>query len=186
MKEIFDFLDDKDKKRLGFLSIFLTVGVLFLLFISLPQRSGYIRTLSSFTGIQRDYQQVDKTKMEKEGEWLMWQETRRDMEELKTEYFYDDKEGIRQLRLDLEQLLDKSGFYVPRKKYDYIEFNTEKVKKVIVSFNLKGSYLALKRFINTVEGFPKFLVIEKIDFLNIDVARGDLELKITLAGYYES
>jgi hypothetical protein len=37
-----------------------------------------------------------------------------------------------------------------------------------------------------VEEVPKFLFIERIDFLDIDTARDALELRVVLAGYYES
>jgi len=56
----------------------------------------------------------------------------------------------------------------------------------LISFDIKGSYLSLKRFIHSVEEFPKFLLIEKIDFLNIDARGNVLELRVVLAGYYES
>jgi hypothetical protein len=61
-----------------------------------------------------------------------------------------------------------------------------KIKKVSATFNLRGSYVSLKRFIHTVEEFPKFLLIERIDFLDIDTARDALVLRVVLAGYYES
>jgi len=57
---------------------------------------------------------------------------------------------------------------------------------VMVSFNFKGSYFSLKRFLSSVEEFPKFLIIEKIDFINIETQSGILGLRILLAGYYES
>jgi hypothetical protein len=44
----------------------------------------------------------------------------------------------------------------------------------------------LKGLIQLVEEFPKFLIVEKIDFLEIDDRSSILELKIVLAGYYES
>ena len=110
------------------------------------------------------------------------------MDELKKTYFYDDdKEGFERLRLDLEQLLSKARINVSsRKKYDYVEFKGETIKKVNITFDIKGSYLSLKRFIHSVEEFPKFLLIEKVDFLNIDAGGNVLELRVVLAGYYES
>jgi hypothetical protein len=73
-----------------------------------------------------------------------------------------------------------------RKRYGYVEFKGETIKKINVTFDIKGSYLSLKRFIHSVEEFPKFLLIEKIDFLNIDARGNVLELRVVLAGYYES
>ena len=116
----------------------------------------------------------------------MWQEARRDMEDVGEKYFYKEKDGFNQLRIDLEQILSEARMRVlGRKKYEYVEYEQERVNKVNISFNQSGSYMALKQFIDTVERFPKFLVIEKIEFLDIDPAWGDLELRVTLAGYYE-
>ena len=53
-----------------------------------------------------------------------------------------------------------------------------------MSFGATGSYLSLKRFFNAVENHPVFLVIERIDFSDIDTQRGKLELRMELAGYY--
>ena len=188
MKKIFDLLEDREKKTLIVLCVMIAGVVLFLLLISLSQRRSYFNALSSLTVKQKDYDQLNKTKIEKEGEWIRWQEARGDMDELKKTYFYDDdKEGFKRLRLDLEQLLSKVRINVSsRKRYDYVEFKGETIKKVNVTFDIKGSYLSLKRFIHSVEEFPKFLLIEKIDFLNIDAGGNVLELRIILAGYYES
>ncbi len=188
MKKIFDLLDDKEKKTLIVLCVMIAGVVLFLLLISLSQRRSYFNALSSHTVKQRDYEQLNKTKIEKEGEWIRWQEARGDMDELEKKYFYNgDKEGFERLRLDLEQLLNKARINVSsRKRYNYVEFKGETIKKVSVTFDIKGSYLSLKRFINSVEEFPKFLLIEKIDFLNIDAGGNVLELRVVLAGYYES
>jgi hypothetical protein len=187
MKKIFDLFDDKEKKTLLVLWVMIAGVVLFLLLISLSQRRSYFRALSSQTAKQIDYDQLNKTKIEKEGEWIRWQEARQDMDELKKTYFYDDKEGFERLRLDLEQLLRQARLNVSsRKKYDYVEFKGETIRKVNVTFDLKGSYLSLKRFIHAVEEFPKFLLIEKIDFLNIDAGGNVLELRVVMAGYYES
>jgi len=187
MRKIFDLLNDRERKTLGFLCVLIAGVLLFLFLISFSQRRSYFNALSSLPAKQKDYEQLNNTKMEREGEWLRWQEARRDMDELKTKYFYDDREGFEQLRLDLEQLLNKARIQVSsRKKYDYAEFKAETIKKVKVSFNIRGPYLSLKRFIHSVEEFPKFLLIEKIDFLNIDAERSLLELKVHLAGYYES
>ena len=55
MKEIFDLLNDTEKKILGFLCLFLGVVLLFFLVISLPQRGSYFRALSSLSAKQKEY-----------------------------------------------------------------------------------------------------------------------------------
>ncbi len=186
MKEIFDLLDNNEKKILGILCLLLGVVLVFLLMASLPQRGKYFRTVSSQTAKQKENKEVNAMMVEKKEEWFRWQEARQDMEDIGKKYFYEEKNGFNQLRLDLEQILSKSRMRVlGRKRYNYVEYEQEGVKKTNISFNLSGSYMDLKQIIDTVERFPKFLVIEKIEFLDIDPARGALELRVTLAGYYE-
>jgi Tfp pilus assembly protein PilO len=185
MKSAFDLLEDKERKILLILSILVGVAALLLVVIFLPQRRSYHQAISSLDKIETSYQQFSKKRQEKKQELDRWHKARQDMVDLEKNYFYNEEQGLRQLRLDLEQHLSGAGIYVPQISYDYSEFKAEKIRKVTVGFNLKGSYLSLKRFIHSVEAFPKFLVLEKIDFLNIDPSLGVLELRIVLAGYYE-
>jgi hypothetical protein len=43
----------------------------------------------------------------------------------------------------------------------------------------------LKKFIHALEGLQKFLVIERIDFVNTETQAGGFRLSMSLAGYYE-
>lgn len=186
MKEIIDSLNDKEKKTLVLLCLLVAAAFLFLLLISLPQKADFSQTLSSLAAKEKEYELPSRKSFERKEEWLRWQEAQRDLEELKAKYFYDDKKGFGRLRLDLQQLFDEAGIHVPRIKYDYSELKKEKARKVMISFNLRVSYLSLKRFVNAVEAFPKFLFVEEVDFLEVDSSRETLELKVVLTAYYET
>lgn len=186
MKEIFNFLSNTEKKILGFLCILIGLGLVFIVLFSLPRRSGYFKGLSSLTDTQKNHQELERKSLEKKKEWQSWQAARRDMDELRTKYFYDEKDVIQKLRLDLDQIFRQVRIPVHKISYSYVDFKGVKIKKVSATFNLRGSYVSLKRFIYAVEEFPKFLFIERIDFLDIDTARDALELRVVLAGYYES
>jgi hypothetical protein len=108
------------------------------------------------------------------------------MDELRTKYFYEGKNVIQKLRLDLDRIFRQVRVPVHQISYVYVDFKGLKIKKISATFNLRGSYISLKRFIHAVEEFPKFLLIERIDFLDIDTARDALVLRVVLAGYYES
>jgi Tfp pilus assembly protein PilO len=58
------------------------------------------------------------------------------------------------------------------------------MKKVVAGFTFEGTYSGLKRFLSVVERSPKFLTLERIDFLNTGSETGALQLKIELAAYY--
>ena len=77
-----------------------------------------------------------------------------------------------------------SNFFYHNSRHMYFDLKDETIEKVNVTFNFRGTYDALKRFLHSMEKFPKFLFIEKIDFLNIDPERGILTLKIHVAGYH--
>lgn len=186
MKEIFNILDQKERKIIGLLSLLLLGALFFLFFSAIGEKGSYFHSLDSFSKKKKDYENLSKDQSQKEGEWLRWQEARKDMDEIRAKYFYKDNDTFQQIRLDLQKIFNQAGIHVSQFKYDYAQLENENVNKVIVSFNLKGSYFSLKRFLNSVEEFPKFLIIEKIDFLNIEAQGGLLGLRILLAGFYES
>jgi len=184
MKEIFSSVNQKEKKVLKIMSILLVLAFLFLVSIALKERHSYSRSLSFLSSKERDYQKLNLSKMEMEREWRRWEKALQDIKELKTNYFYDEKEGPNQLRLDLQKLFDESQINVSHIRYTYTQFDKERIKKVSISFNLFGSYFSLKKFINYVEKLPNFLIVEKIDFLDTSARGSSLALKMTLAGYY--
>jgi Tfp pilus assembly protein PilO len=184
MKETFDSLSQKEKKVLKIFSALLVLVLLILTFMALKERNAYSRSLSSLSLKQKEYQKLDLDRMEEEKEGQRWEKALRDIEELEASYFYDEQEGPNQLRLDLQKIFEESQMNVSRIKYTYAQFEKEKIKRVSISFNITGSYFSLKRFINSVEKLPRFLLVEKIDFLDTSADGNFLTLKMSLAGYY--
>ncbi len=186
MRELFNLFEEKEKKALRVLAALLGVAILFLLLISFPQKRSSIRALSRLESKQSEYQHFNTITLEKEDEWRQWQEAYRDIDELKKSHFYSGKDAVKQMRLDIQRILSQTRIPSSQKKYSYTEFRRENIKKMSVSFSIKGTYQSLKGLIQLVEEFPKFLIVEKIDFLDIDDRSSILELKIVLAGYYEN
>lgn len=187
MKEIFEILDQKERRIIGLLCLLLLAALFSLFFIAIGEKRAYFRTLDSLSVKKKDYEKLSREQDLKEKEWQRWQEAPSDMDEIRAKYFYKDNDVFQQVRLDLQKIFNQTGIRVSQKKYDYAELEkSENVKRVVVSFNLKCSYFSLKRFLSSVEQFPKFLIIEKIDFINIETQGGVLGLRILLVGYYES
>ncbi len=184
MRETFDSLSQKEKKVLKIFSVLLVLVLLILAFMALKERNAYSRFLSSLSLKQKEFQELDRGRMEEEREWQRWEKALRDIKELEASYFYDDQQGSNQLRLDLQKIFEESRMNVSRIKYTYAQFDIEKIKKVSISFNISGSYFLLKGFINSVEKLPRFLMVEKIDFLDTSDDGNFLTLKMNLAGYY--
>jgi Tfp pilus assembly protein PilO len=186
MREIFSLLEEKEKKALRILSVLLVLALLFLLGVSFPQKRSYFRATSLLESKQGEYEHFRGETLEKESEIRLWQDATRDIDDLKKSHFYSGKDAIKQMRIDIERILSQGRIPATQKRYHYTEFENESIKKMTLSFSVRGSYQSLKMFIQSMEEFPKFLLVEKIDFLDIDSRSGILELKIILAGYYES
>lgn len=186
MRELFDLLNQKEKRILEVFSILMLAAIFFLFFIAIREKNVYFSSVESFSSKEREYQELNRLKKEKESEWLNWEKAREDVEELRKKYFFQESEGINRLRLSLQQIFDESNIYGSNIRYSYNAFERENIGKVSVSFDLVGSYFSLKKFIHSVEKLQKFIFIEKIDFLETPAQGGPLRLKITLAGYYAS
>lgn len=184
MKEVFNILNQKEKTILKIVFVLLILAFFFLFFIAMRERNTYSRSLSSLSSKEREHKNLNLKKMEKEREWLSWRKARQDIKELKANYFYNEGEDKNQLRLDLQKLFDESNIRVSQIRYTYTEFEKDKVRKVVISFNVVGSYYSLKGFIDSVEKFSRLLAVEKIDFLETSSKGSSLKLKMTLAGYY--
>jgi hypothetical protein len=107
-----------------------------------------------------------------------------DVEELKANYFYREEEGISPLMRDTDQILKSARIRVSQKRYDYADLEEGLYRVVRVTFETAGSYRALKKFIHSVETFPRFLVVQKIDFLDVDPFSGGLKVRVALVAYY--
>jgi len=185
MKEIFNLLDRREKRVAALLSSLLGMALIFFLLGSLPQVRHYSRLVSSLRSKEKSYQTAGQKTTERREEWLRWQQAQKDLEDLRKKYFYD-KDVQPKLRLDLERIFSEADVRVSSIEFSYVELKKEKTNRVNISFNLRSSYPSLKKFIYLVEKFPKFLVIEKIDFLSSESGQEVLELRVILAGYHES
>ena len=136
---------------------------------------------------KHQFERINEITGDKQTEWSRWAEARRDMETIEKQYFYKEDKDINELRIDLRQIFQATQIRILSDlRFDYDDWEEEDMKKVRVSFTLAGSYATLKKFIHQIEIHPKFLMIERIDFRDIDPQSGMVELNIELAGYYEN
>jgi Tfp pilus assembly protein PilO len=184
MRELFSYLSEKERSLLRLLSLLFLLAVIFLLAGSLGQRRGFHELAGRLMAQQQAAAAAADKQDESAAQWAGWEEAYADIQEIKAGYFYQEDKEINQLRLDLEKILAESGINARSLRYNHVNMEKERVKKVNVTFNFSGSYPILKRFLEAVERFPKFLFLEKIDFLKISAGGNLLELKIILAGFY--
>ena len=187
MKELLDLLARRERKILVLLCALLIVGLLFYEVFALRQKSSYSFAVESLPAQQKEYEQIKESNKDIKLEWLQWDEAKRDIVDVEKKYFYRENKNINQLRLDLRKIFRASNIRVVSDlMFDYTDWEEDNVKRVRVNFTMAGPYSALKRFSHQIEIHPKFLMIERIDFQDIDTQNGRIELNIALAGYYEN
>jgi hypothetical protein len=184
MKELFDLLGKRERQILALFCVLLTASLIFYQGIALRQKRTYRQSVGSLPTQQKEFEKIKELNREIKMESLRWDEARQDIADIEKKYFYRQDKNINALRLDLRRIFRRARIRVTSDLlFDYADWEKE-LKRARVSFTLAGSYVALKRFIHQVEIHPKFLMIERIDFRDIDTQSGQIELNIVLAGYY--
>ncbi len=185
MNALFDVLNRNEKKALGRLAIavclFLALGSV----LALRQRNAYLAAREAMTGLSSGSRKAEAALARAKNEWQRWQDAHRDLESFRTTYFYDAKTCIPTLMQDIRRIFSQAGANVSQIAYDYGEMAKGQIGRIGLTFSYRGSYQELKRFLSIIERFPRFLTIEKIDFVTTGSDGGPLNLKISLAGYYE-
>lgn len=185
MKELISILRKKERRILGLLCLLLVAALAFYFLVAQNQKDAFSLVSDTYSAKQLELSELKSSQAEKELEWRQWQDAIVDMQKLRTDYFYRKDSVVRDMRQDLFAILNQNQIPNPQIKYDYADFEAENIGKILSSFNISGPYYLIKKFIHSVENFPKFLVIEKINFVDIDTRNGSLKLNISLAGYYE-
>jgi len=184
MNEFFSALDERDRTRLRLLGLLFLIAFFVLIFFSFGQRRGYRLLAQRLEGREKTAAAEKLKQAEADVKWAQWQKAYRDIKDLKDKYFYHEGEEASELRLDLQKVFSAAGITSRSYRYNYANLEKERIKRINVTFTFTGTYPILKRFLQTLEQFPKFLLLEKIDFLKIGGDGTMLELKIVLAAYY--
>ncbi|MGB7296478.1 MAG: GspMb/PilO family protein [Candidatus Aminicenantales bacterium] len=184
MKELFRTLGEKERTRLKLLGLLFLIALLFFLFFSLGQRRSYHLLADQLKNRKSAAVAAAAKQAQSTANWEQWEQTLKDIQFLKEKFFYREGQEINELRLDLRKIFSDAGINTLSLKYNYANLEKERIGKISVTFNFTGSYPVLKRFLQMIERYPKFLLLEKIDFLKISEGGTVLELRIMLAGYY--
>ncbi len=184
MNKLFSALDEKERTRLRLLSLLFLFALFVLVFFSLGQRRSYRLFVERLQGKEKATAEAEAKLKESTAEWTQWQAAYQDIKDLQDKFFYHGSQEVTELRLDLERIFSEAGISTRSYRYNYVSLEKERIGKINVTFTFIGSYLILKRFLQTLERFPKFLLLEKVDFLKIGGDGTMLELRIVLAAYY--
>jgi len=185
MNALFSRLEDRERRTLERLAAAVVLAAALFFVLAVRQRTRYFEAKDSLLLLQESARKAEKSEAETKAEWLRWQEARRDLDSFRGKSFYDEATAFQSLRRDLQQIFSRAGMDIPMIAYRYSDLEKVPIKKVVVTFGYSGSYADLKRFLAIVEKFPKFLAVEKIDFQKTGTDNGLLNLRLTLAAYYE-
>jgi hypothetical protein len=184
MNALFSALDEKERMRLRLLSLLFLFALFVLVFFSFGQRRSYQLLVERLQVRDKAVAAAEAKRADSTAGWAQWQAADQDIKELQDKFFYHESQAASELRRDLERIFSEAGISTRSYRYNYVSLEKERIGKINVTFTFIGSYPILKRFLQTLEQFPKFLLLEKIDFLKIGGDGTMLELRIVLAAYY--
>lgn len=184
MKNLFNSVSHKERRILGLLCLVLGLALVFYVFFALGAKRSYSRSVDLLSAVQKDLRTAETNTGIKTADIQKWNRAQEDIKELRETYFYYGSEWVKELRSDLQRILESSRIQHDRKKFEYVYFEKEEVQKGVIDFTITGRYASLKNFIYAVESYQKFMMIERIDFLDIDPQGQGIKLRIQLAGYH--
>ncbi len=184
MNALFDLFNDAERRTLARLGLAAVAALVLGLFLFVRLKGGLEKERTASVHSRESAQRAVKSRDEARAEWKRWEDAGRDLAELRTGYFYDESAGVQILRQDLQKIFAQAGTTITDLNYGYSELEKEKVRKTLVTFTYSGTYAGLKKLLAVLEAFPKFLVIEKVDFPRTGSGGERLSAKLTLAGYY--
>lgn len=119
-------------------------------------------------------------------EFGAWDQAARDIAEVRSGRLFPKASAGQDIRLELQRILDAAGARIGEVNFAYGDpGDKDRLGKISVTFVYSGSYEGLKRLLAVVEAEPKFLVIEKLDFMDTGGRSSEMKIKFTVAGYYE-
>jgi hypothetical protein len=177
-------LGGRERTVIAALAVLFGAVLVFLLYMAVVERPGAERAERALAQKRQSHERAAADLAKRKEESQMWQQGRRDAEEVRTAWYYQEAEGIVPFVADVESILNGVAIEPTQKNYSYDDVRGEKSQRVSVTFTCSCSYFMLKRLLDDVERFPKFLFLERLDFLKTPDRGQTLELSITLTGYY--
>ncbi len=183
MKELIELLNDRERQLLKIFLLGLCLSLVLLIFVLSWEKNRVENVKAELINRQKSLEQAQEARDKSQQLWLRWSEASRNLETLKKDWYYQGEEGLRQMRLDLSQVMNASGLSLPPIQYNYQDLERGKIKKINFSFRLKASYFTLRNLIGHLESFPKFLLLEHLDFQAVETNGDSLDLRLVVTGY---
>lgn len=185
MKELLSLLTAKERRTAAIVGATLAVAACLILFVAFRERGAAKATAAALAAADRNYQSLVRSRNEAKKEWQAWGEARKDLDAVKTARLYTGRNVIQDLRWDIQHVFEDVGIVVEDMSYGYAELIKGGLQQMTVEFRFTGTYATFIRLLDRIERHPRFLHVERIDFLNVGRQPGLLEIKIGLVGTYE-
>jgi hypothetical protein len=184
IKDMIDLLSPADRKTALVLGLLALSSVVFFLMVPLNKKAAYTKFQQTAGRNERRLTQMESDRTEKLQNRNQWLQTENDIQTLGASFVYTN-DSPTEMRLDVEKILRDNGIKTPPIEYDYEDYPEEGFKKIRMGFVVTAPYYGLRKIIHSFETFPKFLVLERIEFLDIDERGVSIRVRLRLAGYYK-
>ncbi len=184
MKELIEFLTDAEKRIIKFLLGFLVFSLIFFIFILLWPKNRAAEVEAKLSFQKKALERAKEARDRSEQIWLQWSEASRELEQLRNKWYYRGDESLGQIRIDLEEIFHQAGLSLPALQYNYHSLEKSKVKKISFNLRVRASYFSLRELLARLETFPKFLLVEDINFQRVSEDGSNLDLGLVVSAYY--
>lgn len=184
MKEIIDLLTPGEKRLIKIMLLLFGLSCLFLIFNLTWSRAQLSKLDARLAFQKKALDQAKEARDKSEQQWLLWSEAAHQLEALKSKWYYRAEEGVRQMRIDLEEIFSRAGINLPALQYHYQDLEKSRVRKISFNLRLRASYLALRELLAHLETFPRFLFLEDLDFQGVSDGGTNLDLRLVISAYY--
>jgi len=184
MKELIEFLTDSEKKIIKIILIIFIFSFILFLFALIWPKSQAARLEARLNAQKRSLEKAQEARDKSQQLWLQCSEAGRQLEELKKTWYYRGEAGWRQIRIDLEEIFHQAGLSLPALQYNYHDLEKGKIRKISFNLRFRTTYLTIRDLIARLEAFPRFLLLEDIDFQNVGEGGSNLDLRLMIIAYY--
>lgn len=184
IKEWIEQLTAKERKILATTSILALAALILLFIVPFGKRRAYYKKYAEWKIINNNYVQTYPDLVQTRKKWEDWKNVASDLKKLEP-YLYGSDQVLKSLRSDLAEIFAECGIAAPEIQYAYNDLSKKEFKKILITFSISTSYFQLRRFIHSVETFPKMLLLERIEFMDVASGGNVIKLRISLAMYYE-